>query len=237
MSEVDLRVVAFALAALATIWPTRYSTRIVLAAASGALIVASAWSATFESRELDWAVVAVIVIAAGSAWAVPVLFHSFTSPVYTWVLFAGCLGAIHVCVPENDQTTEIGLLLACAGVAEFLMRRRLPAPVWSAAVAGLVWTAVFGATGETRAVIGGLFALVPILATAFFIRPRRAGRPLTETRRWSIALVWLGAAWIVARTGGVAETGAAALLSVGLALLVGVPLSLVMRGNRIWSAP
>lgn len=232
MSEVDLRVVAIALAALSTVWPAKRSTRTALAGASGILIVASAWSATFESRELDWAVPAVVMVAAGTARAVPVLFHSFTSPMYTWVLFAGCLGAIHVCVPENDQTTEIGLLLACGGVAEFLMRRRLPAPVWSAAVAGLLWTAVFGATGETRAVIGGLFALVPIMATAFFVRQRNAGRPMTETRRWSIALVWLAAAWVVARTGGVAETGAAALVSVGLAVVVAVPLSLVMLRSR-----
>lgn len=232
MSEVDLRVVAIALAALAVVWPARRSTRMVLAGAGGALIVSSAWSATFEFRPLDWAAVAVVLIAIGLVWAIPILFHAFTSPMYTWVLFAGCLGAVHVCVPENGQTAEIGLLIACAGVAELLMRRRLPAPVWSAAAASVLWAAVFGASGQTRAVIGGVFALVPIIATAALVRPRHAFRPMTEARQWSIAAIWMTAAWIVARTGGVADTGSAAWVAVGIAVMVAVPSSVMVRRRR-----
>lgn len=229
MDEVDLRVVAISVAALAVVWPPRRSTRVVLAAVSGILIIWSTWSATFEPRRLDWAMVAVVILAVGLGWAVPILHGAFTSPMYTWVLFAGCLGAVHVCVPENGQTAEIGLLVACGGVAEFLMRRRLPLPVWSAVATGVLWTAVLGASGQARAMVGGLFALSPIVATATLVRTRRAVRPLTETRRWLIALVWLAAAWTVARTGGVAETAAAAWVSVAIAMIIAVPLSSALR--------
>lgn len=229
MDEVDLRVVAISVAALAVVWPPRHSTRVVLAAVSGIVVVWSTWSATFEPRRLDWAVAVVVLLAAGLGWAMPVLHGAFTSPMYTWVLFAGCLGAVHVCIPENGQTAEVGLLVACGGVAEFLMRRRLPLPVWSAVATGVLWTAVLGANGQARAMIGGLFALSPILATAILVRPRRAGRPLTETRRWLIALVWLSAAWIVARTGGVAETTAAAWVSVVITTIIAVPGSSMLR--------
>lgn len=232
MSEVDLRVVAIALAALAAVWPARRTTRMTLAGASGALIVSSSWTVTFESRDLDWAAVAVVLIAIGLGWSTPILFHSFTSPMYTWVLFAGCLGAVHVCVPENGRTAEIGLLMACGGVAELLLRRRLPAPAWSAAASSVLWAAVFGTGGQSRAMIGGLFAVIPIVATAFFVRPRRAIHPLTETRRWLIATLWMAAAWVVARTGGVADTSSAAWLAVGLAVLVVVPSSFALQRRQ-----
>lgn len=232
MSEVDLRVVAVAVAALATVWPARPSSRVVLAAMSGLLVVWSSWSVTFESRRLDWAVVAVVLVAVALGWSVPVLFEKFTAPMYTWVIFAACLGAVHVCVPENDQTAEVGLLVACGGIAEFMMRRRLPLPVWMATSTAVLWTAVFGASGQARALIGGLFAVTPIVATGVFVRPRRAIRPLTESRLWLIALVWLAAAWIVARTGGVAETASAAWLSVAIAVAVAVPMSLVVRHRK-----
>lgn len=233
MSEVDLRVVAVALAALVSVWPIRRSMRIVLAAVSGVLVVSSSWSVTFEARNVDWAIVAVVALAIALDRALPILYHSFTSPMYTWVLFAGCLGAIHVCVPENGQTAEVGLMIASGGVAEFLLRRRLPLPVWSAAVTAVMWTAVFGAGGQARAVIGGLFAVVPVVAVAAFVRPGRGIRPLSETRRWLIALLWMAGAWTVARTGGVADTARAAWLAVGIASVVAIPTSLLIRRSGV----
>lgn len=229
MSEPDVRVIAVALAALASGWPSNARSRAVLAALSGASIVWSSWSTTFEGRDLGWAALLVVLFAVGLVWAIPVLFGAFTSPMYTWVLFAGCLGAVHVCVPENGRTAEVGLLVACGGVAEFLMRRRLPLPVWSAIATAVLWTAVFGASGRARAVIGGLFAVTPLIATALVVRPRRAVRPLTETRRWLIAFVWLAAAWIVARTGGIAETTSAAWISVAIASGIALPVSFAVR--------
>lgn len=166
MAETDLRVVAIALAALAAVWPARSSMRLVLFAVVGALIVNSTWSATFAARNLDWAMIFVVLMSVGLGSAVVTLYTTFTTPMFTWVLFAGCLGAIHVCVPENDHINEIGLLFACAGLAELLTGRRLPLAVWSAAVTAMLWSVVYGASGQGRAMIGGLFAMMPIIAVA-----------------------------------------------------------------------
>ena len=228
-----MRVVAIAVGALAAVWPPRASTRVVLAAASGMLIVTSSWSATFENRNLDWAAALVVVIAVGLGWAVPILYDSFSTPMYSWVVIAGCLGAVHVCVPENGQTTEIGLLVACAGVAELLTRRRLPLPVWAAGATAVLWTAVYGASGQNRAMIGGLYAVGVLIAMSFVLRDRKTDRRPTESRRWLVALVWLAAAWTVARTGGVADTATAAWVSVAIATVVAgalaVPIGFVAR--------
>lgn len=229
MAEVDVRVVAIAVAALASVWPPRPSTRAALAAASGTLIVTSSWSATFENRTLDWAAVAVVAIAVALGWAVPILYDFFTAPMYGWVVIAGCLGAVHVCVPENGQTAEIGLLVACAGVAELLTRRRLPLPVWSAAVAAVLWTAVYGASGQSRAVIGGLYAVGVLIAMSFVLRGRRTDRRPSESRRWLVVLVWLASAWTVARTGGVADTAAAAWVAVAIATVIAGALVVPIR--------
>lgn len=224
-----MRVVAIAVAALATVWPPRPSTRVVLAAASGLLIVTSSWSVTFETRNLDWAAVLVVAVAVGLGWAVPILFDSFTAPMYGWVVIAGCLGAVHVCVPENGQTAEIGLLVACAGVAELLTRRRLPLPVWSAAATAVLWTAVHGASGQSRAVIGGLYAVGVLIAMSVVLRGRRSDPRPTESRRWLVVLVWMAAAWTVARTGGVADTAAAAWVSVAVATVIAGAFSVPIR--------
>lgn len=224
-----MRVVAIAVAALATVWPNRRSTRVLLAGASGALIVTSSWSVTFENRNLDWAALSVVGIAVGLGWAVPILFDTFTAPMYSWVLIAGCLGAVHVCVPENGRTAEIGLLVACAGVVELLTRRRLPLPVWSAAATAVLWTAVYGASGQSRAVIGGLYAVAVLIGTSVVLRGRTSDRRPTESRRWLVALVWMAAAWTVARTGGVADTAAAAWVSVAIATAIAGALSVPIR--------
>lgn len=229
MAEGDLRVVAVALAALATVWPAKYSTRLILFATAGVLVVNSSWSATFMARELDWATVLVVMMAVGMGWTVVTLYGVFTTPMYTWVLFAGCLGAIHVCVPENDQINEIGLLFACAGLAELLTRRRLPVSVWAAAAMAMLWSAVHGASGQGRAIIGGLFALIPIIAVAVYVRWAGSTSASTETARWLVAVIWIAAAWTVARTGGIADTAAAAWVSVAIATPIAAVLTLGMQ--------
>ena len=229
MAEEDLRVVAVALAALVAVWPAKYSTRLALFAISGVLVVSSSWSATFASRDLDWAVVLVVLMAVAMGWAVVVLYTTFTTPMYTWVLFAGCLGAVHVCLPENDQINEIGLLFACAGLAELLTRRRLPVSVWAAATIGMLWSAVYGASGQSRAIIGGLFALIPVIAIAVYVRWSTSTAVSSEATRWLIAAIWIAAAWTVARTGGIADTAIAAWVAVTIATPIATVMTLGIR--------
>jgi hypothetical protein len=229
MAEENLRVVAVALAALVAVWPAKYSTRLTLFAISGVLVVSSSWSATFASRDLDWAIVLVVLIAVGLGWAVVVLYTTFTTPMYTWVLFAGCLGAIYVCVPENDQINEIGLLFTCAALAELLTRRRLPISVWAAATIGMLWSAVYGASGQGRAIIGGLFALVPVIAVAVYVRWSTSTAVSNGAARWLIASIWIVAAWTVARTGGIADTATAAWVAVAIAAPIATVMTLGVR--------
>ena len=224
MSDLDVRIVAFALAALATVWPPRRRTRVVLSAMSGVATIGATWSVTFSARSQDWAIPVIVVLAIGLGWAVPILFAAFTTPMYPWVLFAACWGAIHLCVPETDHLTEVGVAVACIGVAELLTRRRLPQPVWSAAAAALLWSAVYGSSGQGRAIVGGLFAVVPFIGVAVIIVMKRA-TAMSEARLWLVASIWVAASWTVARTGGIADTAAAAWVSVAIATIIAGPLS------------
>ena len=224
MAEEDLRVIAVAMAALATTWPAKKSYRSILFAVSGLLIVMSSWSATFVDRHLDWAIGAVLIMSVGVGGAVEEMYKVFTTPMYTWVLFAACLGAVHVCVPENDQTNDIALLFAAAGISELLLRRRLPASVWAAAVTAILWSAVYGSSGQGRAIVGGLFALLPIFAVSGFVRLSERRSAPTENSRWLVISIWVVAAWTVARTGGIAQTTAAAWV----AALIAVPIALAL---------
>lgn len=225
MAGENLRVVAIALAAFATVWPATMLTRLGLFAGSGFFVVSASWSATFGPRQLDWGIALVVLMAIGLGWAMFQLYAVFTTPMYTWFLFASCLGAVYVCVPENDQINEIGLLFVCAGTAELLTGRRLPLAVWSAAATAMLWSAMYGASGQGRAMIGGLFAMMPIIAVAIFVSWARSRFVVPEVSRWLVAAIWVVAAWTVARTGGIASTATAAWIAVAIVAPIAVLMS------------
>lgn len=248
----DLRVVAFAIAAMAVVWPRRRSLQAIVAAAGGVVLVGASWHASFAGRSNDWAAVAVVGLAVALWWAIPVVHRMILTPGVSWVLLGGCAAAAYGCVPETGQLHEVGVVLACGGVAELLRWRRLPVSALAAAAALVMWAAVFGATGAPRALVGGLFAVVPVVGTAAVVSlgRRRLGDPQptspqsttpqpttsqsttrlpfvtgSEVAAWAVAAVWVVTALVVARTGGIANSVGPALVSVALAVPVATLLS------------
>lgn len=243
-----MRVVAIAIAALAVVWPHRLALQALLAAVGGVLIVWACWHASFVGRPNDWAAVAVVGLTVGLWWATPVVHREIATPGVSWVLLGGCAAAAYGCVPETGQLWEVGLLLTCAGVAELLRWRRLPVSALAAGAALVLWAATFGATGAPRALVGGLFAVVPVLGTAAVVslgrRRWQTDQPAhvaVSTSRaaiavWAVAAVWVVAALVVARTGGIATTVGPALLSVAVAVPMASLLSAVLW-RRFGRAP
>ena len=224
-----MRVVGVALLALAVVWPHRRLVQALLAALAGAALMAACWHPSFENRSGNWwAAGGAALVSVALWWAAPRLRTGFSMPGSRWVLFAGSAFAVYCCVPETKPMWEVGLVIASAAVAELLRQRLLPLPV-DAAVAGLIlWSALFGATGRPSALVGGLFALVPLVAIPAVLaaRPALAGGPVRW--RWSLAIVWIGAAIAVARTGGIARTVAPAWIA-----LVGVTAAALLASELL----
>lgn len=229
---------------MAVVWPHRRALQAIVAAGGGAVLVRACWHASFIGRPNGWAAVAVVCLTVGLWWAIPVVHRAIRTPGATWALMGGCAAAAYGCVPETGQLREVGLVLGCGGVAELLRWRQLPVPTLAAAAALVLWAATFGATGVPRALVGGLFSVVPVVGTAAIVSlgrlrvraPQPPREPTTrepttrqtpsrqqfvtgsEVAAWAVASVWVVTALVVARTGGIAGSLRPALLSVAVAV-------------------
>ena len=170
--------------------------RWLMAAAGGVLLVAAVWDITFAGRDVAWAVPVAVAVAVALWWATPVA-HERLPLGGAWALLLGCVGAVYLCVPETDHLREVAVVVVAGGVAELVLRRQLPAPAVVAGAVVVEWAALFGSVGQGRALVGGLFALAPLLAVALVPKGGRWRAP-------TVAVAWLVVAAIMARTGGVA---------------------------------
>lgn len=193
-----MRAAAIAVLALAAVWPPVRALRWLMAAVAGGLLVASVWNVSFAGRDVAWAVPVAVAVAVALRWAVPAA-HEGLPLGGAWGLLLGCTGAVYLCVPETDHIREVAVVMAAGAVGEVLLHRRLPAAAVVAGAALVEWAALFGAVGQGRALVGGLFALAPLVAVA--VVPTGG-----QWRAPAVAAVWLGAAAIMARTGGVADS-------------------------------
>ena len=165
----------------------------------------STWHASFEGRANEWAIVVAVLVAVAGWWAAPRAHASLVQLGGAWWMLMGSAIAVYACVPETDQMREVGVVVAAGGLAEVLLHRRLPTPALVAAMAFVEWSALYGATGQARALAGGLFALAPLPAVAAVAR-------LLESRAapsWlfpAVGGVWVGGAVVMARTGGIATS-------------------------------
>ena len=204
-----MRAAALALLALATVWPRWRWVQAALAAAGGALLVVAVWDVSFAGRDLAWAVPVLVIAVVGMWWAAPIA-HTRLPLATAWLLLAGCAAAVYLCVPETDQLREVAVVTVGGAMAELLLRRRLPVPALAAAGAFVLWGALFGAVGRPSAVVGGLFAVLPVVAVVAVAVV--AGR-CSRVRLVIVAAVWVGAAAVMARTGGLAHSLTDALLA------------------------
>lgn len=200
------RALGIALLALALVWPRQGALRWVVATAGAGALVASVRDASFAGRDNGWAIVAAVITALAGWWAVP---HARTAPGRggCWWVLLGSTAAVYGCVPETDHLREVAVVVALGGAVEVVRRRPLPAPALVAAFALVEWSALYGATGQARALAGGLFALSPLVAVAVVAAPTAGRRrPAAAWLPWAVGATWVLAALVVARTGGIASS-------------------------------
>jgi len=229
----ELRAAGLALLALAVVWPRQTVRRLVLAVAGAVALTWSAWGASFDGRSLSWAVVLAVLTAVAMWWAAPLAHRALPSWGAAWWVLLGSAAAVYACVPETDQMREVAVVVAAGGIAEALTRRRLPTPALLAAMGFVEWSALYGATGQGRALVGGLFALTPLIAVAVVAtvvsKDDRGGLLL-----YLVAGVWVTTALVVARTGGIATslTPAVMAAAIGGAVATAFSAALVVRSRR-----
>jgi len=135
---------------------------------------------------------------------------------------------VYGCVPETDQMREVAVVVLAGLLTALALRRPLPTPAVLAAAGFVEWSALDGATGQARALAGGLFALTPLVAMAVVARTEAAPRAV-----WAVGGVWAVAAAAMARTGGIATSlppaVSAALLCAAVATAVSAALCFLSR--------
>jgi hypothetical protein len=182
-----------------------------IAAAIGALIVAISFAASaLGDGGRRWAAVAAVVIAVGVGRALPTVRRSLPLPGLAPLPLAAALLAVAACVPETGPV-YLGIVLVGAVVALELGTRRQADIVWYALAAGLIgWIGLWGASARPSALVGALFAwwAVLLLPLVEALEPVRARVPAI-----AVAAVGAIAVVIMARTGGVADSGGVALLA------------------------
>lgn len=222
-----MRALALVLLALATVWPRWRTLRVVQAVAAVGLLLASVWAGTFEGRNLQWAVPVALAVIAAAWWGVPGMHRELPLGV-AWLVLCGSAAAVYFCVPETDQMREVGVVMVAGFVAELVLRRRLPAPAVAAAVGLIAWSALFGASGRPSAVVGGLFALLPVVAVGAVTGKGRQA----SWRLLAVAAVWVVGAGLMARTGGIADSLTEAVVASAVAVAGAAVLSAALLGRR-----
>ena len=222
----ELRAAGIALLSLAVVWPHRTARRFLVAVVGGCALVGSAWGVSFGGRSLSWAALLALLVAVAMWWAAPRAHEALPSWGAAWWVLLGSAAAVYGCVPETDQMREVAVVVVAGGVAEVLIRRRLPTPALLAAMALVEWSALYGATGQGRALVGGLFALTPLIAVA--VVGHVAGHVASPPVRWlpsAGAGVWVATALVVARTGGIATSLSPAVMAAAVGGSVAAALS------------
>ncbi len=144
------------------------------------------------------------------------------------------LVAVYLCVPETDQVAIAALVPLVVVGLELVGRGQVGLEWYAVAAASVGWAAMFGASGRQSALVGALFAWWAVLLVPLVHRVRAM-----PDERSAVATAVIGglAAIVMARTGGIADSGttavvvaaALALVSFGLALAVVVALSVDER--------
>lgn len=210
-----MRAAALVLLALATQFPRWLAVRVVLAVLAGVGLVYATWDDSFAGRANGWAVPCAVLMVASLCWAAPLMGRSLADLGGAWGLLCGCALAVYSCVPETDQMREVAVVLVAGWVAEMVLRRRLPDAALVAAAGLLAWSALFGATGRPSALVGGLFALAPVVAAAaWWCAAERATSRPRAFAGWIVGVVWVGAAGAVSRTGGISPRLRPAIVAV-----------------------
>lgn len=183
------------------------------AAAAGiglAIVVTTYGASGYGDGDRYWAAGATVLLAVVLADALVELRALVRIPGLAPLTILAALVAAAACVPETDQMAVAALLPFVVLALELVQRRQVGIEWYAVAAASVAWAAMFGATGRQSALAGALFAWWAVLlpVAVHMVRPIRSA-----VQAWIIASLGAVAAVAMARTGGIADTWSAVIVS------------------------
>jgi hypothetical protein len=203
------------------------SRRRALAAGIGLVIVALSYGPSgFGDQDRWWAAGATILVAVALADLLVDLRILLPTPGIAPGTIVVALVAVYLCVPETDQIAIAAFVPIVVVALEVVQRSQVGLEWYAVAAASVGWAGMFGASGRQSALVGALFAWWAVALVPLVHRVRPIPNQPTAV---AVAVIGSVAAIVMARTGGIAESGATAafsalaigVVSLGFALLVG----------------
>jgi hypothetical protein len=205
--------------------PRDRSTRWLLGAVTGLLVVAVAWDESglgLWSRA--WAAVITVVLAVVIADVLPAARNlAPTRTILPLTLGAAALAA-YAAVPETDPFRGVVVVVGLAVAIDVVARVPLPLSGIGLASALVLWAGVDGSAGRQSALVAALFASWTLLLLPLTAALRSRTRDVAEPVRWLVSAIGAAAALIVARTGGLEPTAGRAIVAAAIA----APVSLLV---------
>jgi hypothetical protein len=204
-----------------------------LAAGIGLLIVALTYGPSgLGDGGRWWAAFVAIGLAVAAVDVLPTVRRLLPVPGLAPSTIVAALVAVYLCVPETDQIPIAAFVPVVVVALEVVGRRQVGVEWYSVAAASVLWAGMFGAAGRQSALVGALFAwwAVGLLPLVHTVRPIRS-LPAAV----AIAVVGAVAAIVMARTGGIADTGgvawAAAATVAVVSFMVAIAAATVIDGR------
>jgi hypothetical protein len=187
-------------------------------ASAAALLLAAADLPNDPGTALTVATVIVMAAAAGVGW----LGAHRLGAGFVWLLVALGAGAIYVAVPDTEQITVVAAALGVAALAILAWPTRAVPGAFTVAVAAalVVWAAAAGSGGRPAAFVSapGALAGLAVLTLAWGSRGPIAWRSGSGI---VLAAIHAATAVAVARTGGVSDDVAPAVVMAAAVIAVG----------------
>ena len=182
-----------------------------LAAGIGLSIVALTYGASgLGDPGRWWAAFVAIGLAVAAVDVLPAVRRLLPVPGLAPLTIVAALVAVYLCVPETDQIPIAAFVPVVVVALEVVGRRQVGVEWYAVAAASVLWAGMFGATGRQSALVGALFAwwAVALLPLVHAVRPiRSVGAGVV------VAVIGAGAAVVMARTGGITDTGSTAWIA------------------------
>ena len=164
-----------------------------------------------------WAAFVAIGLAVAAVDVLPGVRRLLPVPGLAPSTIVAALVAVYLCVPETDQIPIAAFVPVVVVALEVVGRRQVGVEWYAVAAASVLWAGMFGATGRQSALVGALFAwwAVALLWLVHAVRPiRSVGAGVV------VAVIGAGAAVVMARTGGITDTGSNAWIAAATVAVV-----------------
>jgi hypothetical protein len=208
-----------------------------LGGALGAGVAAAVLAVEYDHAGLEeigvwWVAPATLVVGAAVGATLPALRRMVAIAGAAPMAIVSALVATFLCVPETDQFRFAVVIPVGVLVVEVLLRRQIGVHWYGLAAASIAWAGLYGGTERNSAVIGALFAWWAVLLAPLVALVRPVAVPAVATL---VAAVGSVAAVVMARTGGISDSGEFAIVAAVVIGVVSYALGLVIaRSGPGW---